>query len=185
MQNNDSNETALLTTLRSKDVDSRRVFSTLVKKYSPALYWHIRRITKNHEISNDVLQNVWIKVWQHLDQFQGDSAFFTWIYRIARNEALNTIKKEQRHLTLVLDGPLVELIPGQKHIKEYSGEEISLKLQAAIASLPEKQGMVFELKYFDEMKYSEMSKLLNTSEGALKASYSIAVKKIQEFLIAD
>ena len=157
-------------------------FNYLVKEYSQVLYWSIRRITKDHETTNDILQNTWIKTWKNIASFEGQSSLFTWIYRICKNETLNLLKKEQRHKSEQLDGPMVQLLPSSNINNKYSPEEISQLLQQAIDELPEKQAIVFNLKYFDEMKYAEMSSLLNTSEGGLKANYSIAVQKIHAFI---
>ena len=164
------------------NTSAETAFNYLVQEYSQVLYWSIRRITKDHETTNDILQNAWIKTWKNIDLFEGKSSLFTWIYRICKNETLNLLKKEQRHRSEQLDEPMVQLIPSSNLYNKYSPEEISQILQLAIDELPEKQAIVFNLKYFDEMKYSEMSTLLNTSEGGLKASYSIAVQKIRVFI---
>lgn len=161
---------------------AENAFNYLVNEYSQPLYWSIRRITKNHEKTNDILQNTWIKTWKNIDTFAGKSSLFTWIYRISKNETFNLIKSENRHRSEQLDQPLVEIVPSSNLYNKYSADEISALLQNAIDKLPEKQAIVFNLKYFDELKYSEMSTILGTSEGALKASYSIAVQKIQTFI---
>ena len=131
-------------------------FELLVKQYSEQLYWQVRRIVMTHEDANDVLQNAFIKAWNGLESFHGDAKIFTWISRIAINESIDFVRRQ-------------------------NGDETEAMLQEAIASLPEVQRTVFTLRYFDEMKYSEMSQRLKTSEGSLKASYHIAVKKISEF----
>lgn len=157
-------------------------FNYLVNEYSQPLYWSIRRMTKNHDTTNDILQNTWIKTWRNIGSFSGKSSLFTWIYRISKNETLNLIKSELRHKSEQLDQPMVVIAPSSNLYNKYSAEQITAILQNAIDKLPEKQAIVFNLKYFDEMKYSEMTTLLQTSEGALKASYSIAVKKIQTYI---
>lgn len=164
------------------NASAEKAFNYLVVEYSQPLYWSIRRITKNHEMTNDILQNSWIKVWRNIHLFKEKSSLYTWIFRICKNETFNLLKSEQRHISEQLDQPLIEILPGASTHTKYSSEDISQLLMNAIDELPEKQAMVFNLKYFDELKYSEISKLLGTSEGALKASYSIAVQKIQTFL---
>ena len=162
---------------------SERAFNSIVAQYGEQLYSQIRAITRSHELTNDVLQNVLIKVYQNLPNFKGDSALYTWMYRITRNETLNFIEKENRRTGVDLDAPILEIKAGHSVLDNTTPEFISETLQEAIASLPEKQAMVFQLKYFDELKYSEISKRLNTSEGALKASFHHAKQKIQEFIL--
>lgn len=153
----------------------------LVRQYSEPLYWKIRRIVLNHEDADDVLQNVFMKVWSHLNDFKGDSSLSTWLFRIAINEALDFLRKNKNNVGLSDNGNL--LVVNRLMADEYfDGDETQAKLQAAIATLPEKQRVVFNMKYFDDMKYSEISKVLGTSEGALKASYHLAVGKITEYL---
>lgn len=153
----------------------------LVRQYSEPLYWKIRRIVLNHEDADDVLQNVFMKVWSHFDDFKGDSSLSTWLFRIAINEALDFLRKNKNNVGLSDNGNL--LVVNRLMADEYfDGDETQAKLQAAIATLPEKQRVVFNMKYFDDMKYSEISKVLGTSEGALKASYHLAVGKITEYL---
>lgn len=164
---------------------AEQAFSLLVAKYGETLYAQIRRITRNHEQTNDVLQNVLIKVYQNLGSFKQDSALYTWMYRIARNETLNFLEKENRRTGVDMDDPMLEIVAGHSSLDDLSGERISELLQNAIDNLPEKQAMVFQLKYFDDLKYSEISKKLNTSEGALKASFHHAKQKIQEFILRE
>lgn len=158
-------------------------FTQLVAKYGDVLYRQIRAITKNHESTNDILQNVLIKVYQNLNGFKGESALYTWMYRIARNETLSFLEKEKRRSGVDLDPPILEILAGNHSMDQQSGEQISVWLFEAIAKLPEKQALVFHLKYFEEMKYGEMSEKLKTSEGALKASFHHARQKIEEFLL--
>lgn len=157
-------------------------FQQIVKKYQERIYWQIRRLTKNHQDTEDVLQNVFIKVWKGLEQFREESNLYTWIYRIAFNETHTFLTKSNKRKNLDLDPPLFDNKLAIAGGKELSGEEIEEILQNALAQLPEKQRQVFELKYFDELKFQEISDMLGTSVGGLKASYHLAVKKIEEFI---
>ena len=159
----------------------RKGFEVMVRHYSEQLYWQVRRLVITHEDSNDVLQNAFIKAWSSLDSFHGDSKLITWLSRIAINEALDFLRKQKNRPTLSADD-IETGIANQLMADEYfDGDEKEAQLQQAIASLPEVQRTVFLLRYYDDMKYSDISKTLGTSEGALKASYHIAVKKITEF----
>lgn len=159
----------------------REGFAVLVKQYSEKLYWKVRRIVLSHEDANDVLQNVFIKVWNNLQNFQGKSSLSTWLYRIAINESLDFLRKQKQTDMVSSDDDLS--VSSRLMSDEYfDGDEIQARLQEVVARLPEVQRTVFNLKYFEEMKYSEISQILNTSEGALKASYHLAVKKITEYL---
>ena len=161
----------------------REGFAVLVRQYSEPLYWKARRIVLNHEDANDVLQNAFLKIWNNLDTFQGKSALSTWLYRIAINEALDFVRRQKNVNSATVsteDEPGVAArLMGDDY---FDGDEAQARLQEAVARLPEVQRTVFTLKYFDELKYSEISKILDTSEGALKASYHLAVKKITEYL---
>ena len=160
----------------------RRAFEQVVRQYSEQLYWQIRRIVLTHEDANDVLQNTFIKAWQGLEGFHGDSKLLTWLSRIAINESLDFMRRQKNVLTVSADddeGGVANMLMADDY---FDGDETEAQLQQAIARLPEVQRMVFNLRYFDEMKYSEMSKLLDTSEGALKASYHLAVKKITDYV---
>lgn len=159
----------------------REGFAVLVKQYSEKLYWKVRRIVLSHEDANDVLQNVFIKVWNNLQNFQGKSSLSTWLYRIAINESLDFLRK-QKQTDMVSSDEDLSVSSRLMSDEYFDGDEIQARLQEAVARLPEVQRMVFNLKYFEEMKYSEISQILNTSEGALKASYHLAVKKITEYL---
>lgn len=159
----------------------REGFAVLVKQYSEKLYWKVRRIVLSHEDANDVLQNVFIKVWNNLQNFQGKSSLSTWLYRIAINESLDFLRKQKLSDRVSADED-VSVASRLMSDEYFDGDEVQARLQEAVARLPEVQRMVFNLKYFEEMKYSEMSQILNTSEGALKASYHLAVKKITEYL---
>ena len=159
----------------------REGFAVLVKQYSEKLYWKVRRIVLSHEDANDVLQNVFIKVWNNLQNFQGKSSLSTWLYRIAINESLDFLRK-QKQTDMVSSDEDLSVSSRLMSDEYFDGDEIQARLQEAVARLPEVQTTVFNLKYFEEMKYSEISQILNTSEGALKASYHLAVKKITEYL---
>jgi RNA polymerase sigma-70 factor (ECF subfamily) len=167
--------------LLMKPETQRKGFEMLVRQYSEQLYWQVRRIVLTHEDSNDVLQNTFIKAWNGLSSFHGDSKVLTWLSRIAINESLDFVRK-QKNIAVVSADDSESSVANTLMADEYfDGDETEAQLQEAIASLPEVQRTVFTLRYYDEMKYSEMSKLLNTSEGSLKASYHIAVKKISVF----
>lgn len=157
-------------------------FHQLVIKYQERLYWHIRRITLDHSDADDVLQETFIKVWKGIPKFRGESSLFTWLYRISTNEALAFLRKKKRNRFISFGSTEHNLGQNLVSDPELKGDKIQLKLQQAILKLPEKQRIVFNLKYFEEMKYEDMSKVLDTSVGALKASYHHAVKKIEAFL---
>ena len=157
-------------------------FNLIVRNYQEAVYRHVRRMVISHDDANDVVQDVFVKAWQAMSGFRKDSGLYTWLYRIATNEALTFLKRKKTRYFL----PLIDL---SKQLEEtiesdvyYQGSDIEKKIQKAILKLPDKQRAVFNLRYFDEMKYEEMAEVLNTSVGALKASYHHAVKKIEQFL---
>lgn len=158
----------------------RKAFELVVRQYSEQLYWQVRRIVLTHEDANDVMQNVMLKAWTNLNTFRKDSKLSTWLYRIAVNESLDFIRRQKNSSTVSADdtsGIANTLIADDY----FDGDETEALLQEAIAKLPDVQRTVFNLRYYEEMKYSEISEILNTTEGALKASYHIAVKKIAEF----
>ena len=157
-------------------------FGVLVKKYQKRLYWHIRRIVIDHDDADDVVQNTFIKVWKNLSGFKEDSQLYTWLYRIATNEALSFLRQKKADRNISFDDVDHSLADSISEGIHFTGDEIQKKLQLAILTLPDKQRIVFNLKYYDEMKYEEMSKVLETSVGALKASYHHAVKKIEEYI---
>lgn len=157
-------------------------FNMLVREYQKRLYWHIRKILIDHDDTNDVLQNVFIKVWKNLDGFKGESQLYTWLYRIATNESITFLNQKKRRAGVPLDEASGFLSASLQGDSLFKGDEIQAKLQKAILTLPDKQRIVFNMKYFDNMKYEEMSVILETSVGALKASYHHAVKKIERFL---
>ena len=156
----------------------------LISKYQQRLYWHIRKIVISHDDSDDVLQNSFIKIWKGLENFKEESQLYTWIYRIATNEALSLLRQKQKKNTTSIHPIEYELSKNLESDNYFSGDEIQLKLQQAILRLPEKQRIVFNMRYYDETPYEEMSAILETSVGALKASYHIAAKKIEEILIS-
>lgn len=164
---------------------SEPAFAELIDRYSERLYWHIRKIVISHEDTNDVVQNTLIKVFQNLDNFRSESKFYTWVYRIGTNEALSFLKKQDRNSADNLDEHMHTLSKTLEADEYFQGDEIQKKLQKAILTLPEKQRLVFNMKYFDEMKYQDMAEVLETSVGALKASYHHAVKKVEEILKND
>jgi RNA polymerase sigma-70 factor (ECF subfamily) len=157
-------------------------FQNLVKAYQERLYWHIRKIVLTHDDTDDVLQNTFIKVWRNLDNFREESSLYTWLYRIATNESLTFINSTKKRSMIPMNDTSEFLLNNMVSDEFFEGDEIQLKLQEAILTLPEKQRIVFNLKYFEEMKYEEMSGVLETSVGALKASFHHAVKKIEEHL---
>lgn len=177
----DLNETELIANLKS-DGNREMAFQQLVKTYQERLYWHIRKIVMNHDDADDILQNVYIKVWKNIDGFREDSSLFTWLFRIATNESLSHLQKQRRHSVVSMNEISDYLTDSLESDVYFEGDEIQKKLQLAIIQLPEKQRIVFNMKYFDEIKYEEMSEILQTSVGALKASFHFAVKKIEEFL---
>lgn len=160
----------------------RRAFEQVVRQNGEQLYWQIRRIVLTHEDANDVLQNTFLKAWNGLASFHGDAQIYTWLSRIAINESLDFLRRN-KHQDVSVDEvlPLANTLMADTY---FDGTEVEAQLQEAVASLPEVQRLVFQLRYFEERKYSEISEMLHTSEGALKASYHIAVKKISEFFKA-
>lgn len=157
----------------------------IIKKYEKKVYWHIRKILIDHDDTDDALQTTFIKVWQNLINFREDSKLYTWIYRIATNEALALLKKKRTRFFLPLVDVEAELSQKIDDSSHYTGTEIERKLQKALLKLPEKQRLVFNMKYYEDMKYDDISEVLGTSVGALKASYHIAVKKIEKILVSD
>jgi RNA polymerase sigma-70 factor (ECF subfamily) len=160
-------------------------FSLLVNRYQERLYWHIRRMVISHHDTDDVLQNTFIKAYNGLKKFRGESQLYTWLYRIATNESLTFLQKKRTKFFIPMVDVEHELSQNLEADALISGDEIQLKLQKALLRLPEKQRLVFNMKYFDEMKYEAMSDILGTSVGALKASYHHAVKKIEKFVLED
>ena len=175
------NDSELLVQFRNPST-KERAFTTIIKKYQEKLYWHVRRMVVDHDDANDVLQNVFIRVWNGLENFREDSQLYTWLYRIATNECLTFLEQQKKRMALSLSDVESGLSNKIKADKHYDYQKLEWKLQVAIQQLPEKQRLVFNLRYYDEMPYEEMSRVLDTSEGALKASYHHAVKKIEDYL---
>lgn len=159
------------------------IFNLLMTKYQQRVYWHIRRLVIDHDDTNDLVQDVFVKVWKNLANFREDSKIFTWLYRIATNESITFLNKKKRRLFFSFNNLENQLTDKLSDDNFFKGTEIEKKLQQAIIKLPPKQRIVFNMKYFDEMKYEEMAEVLQTSVGALKASYHHAVKKIEEFVL--
>lgn len=160
----------------------RNAFNMVVQKYQQKVYWMVRKMVVDHDDSNDITQEVFIKAWSALDNFRGDSQLYTWLYRIATNESINFLNKKRKRFFLPIndvEGELSEKLEADNLI---SGDEIQLKLQKAILKLPDKQRVVFNMKYFEDMSYDDISEVTGTSVGALKASYHWASKKIEDFL---
>jgi RNA polymerase sigma factor (sigma-70 family) len=165
------------------DVAQReKIFQLIVSKYKSRLYWHIRRLVLNHDDTDDVLQETFIKAWRYLENFRQESSLYTWLYRIATNNALTHLakrKKEQSRVT-AFDENIADQFAGNAN---FDANKLEWKLQLAIASLPEKQRLVFNLRYYDEMPYEQISEVLETSVGGLKANYHHAAKKIEEYIL--
>jgi RNA polymerase sigma-70 factor, ECF subfamily len=163
-------------------IDTNKGFRLIVERYSQKLYWHIRRLVILHDDADDALQNTFLNAWRNIKSFRSESSVYTWLYSIATNEALAIINKRNKNAALSLDEPGRYYAEFKEGSTWFDGDEAQIILQKAILTLPEKQRIVFNLKYFDEMPYEEMSYVLNTSVGALKASYHHAVKKIEDFI---
>lgn len=177
----DYTDKELLNLFRTED-KKHFAFNSLVRRYQERIYWHIRKLVINHDDTDDVVQNTFLKVWNGLEDFRESSQFYTWLYRIATNEALTFLNQKKRKFFLPIVDYERQLSSSLEADEHFNGDELQLKLQKAILSLPEKQRVVFNLKYYDEMKYEDMAEVLETSVGALKASYHHAVKKIEKFL---
>lgn len=175
------NEQNLLKLLRNPDTQ-KEGFADVVKQYSERLYWQIRKMVYSHEDANDILQDVFIKAWLNIEKFRGDAKLSTWLYKIAINESITFINKSKAKLNLSIDDSDSFLLNKLEGDEYFDGDKAQLLLQKAVVSLPEKQRLVFQMKYFSELKYDEISDLLGTSVGGLKASYHHAVKKVERFL---
>lgn len=160
-------------------------FNLLIRKYQQKVYWLIRKMVIDHDDSNDLTQETFIKVWKSLSAFRSDSQLYTWIYRIATNECLAFLNKKKKKFFIPINDVSAELEEKLEQDAHICGDEIELKFQKALLKLPDKQRLVFNMKYFEEMKYEEIAEILGTSVGALKASYHLAVKKIEDFLNKD
>ena len=163
----------------------RKAFNEVIKIYTEPLYWQIRKMVIDHDDANDVLQNTFIKAWSSIENFRGDAKLSTWLYKIAINESITFINKEKQRNNVSLDDDDSFLINSLASDEWFDGDDPRLELQKAINSLPEKQRLIFNMRYFDDMKYEDMSEILGTTVGALKASYHHAVKKIEKFFECD
>ncbi len=173
-------DTELVKRLRDSST-CRTAFGKVIAWYSEPLYWQIRRMVEDHDDANDLLQNTFMKAWSSIENFRGEAKLSTWLYKIAINESITFLAKERKRMNISIDDEeshLVNLIEADTYI---DGDQLALKLRKAIASLPEKQRLVFNMRYYDEMKYEQMSEILGTSVGALKASYHLAAKKIEQY----
>lgn len=158
-------------------------FGLLLEKYQQKIYWHVRRFVLDHEDANDLVQDIFLKVWKNLDKFRADAQLYTWIYRIASNECITFLNRKKHTANVSLDDENSSyLAESLTETSYFNGDQAQLKLQKALLTLPDKQRLVFNMKYFDDLKYDEISAILGTSVGALKASYHLAVKKIEKFL---
>ena len=164
---------------------SNTAFEAIVKSYQEKLYWHIRNMVDSHDDADDILQNVFVKAWRSLEKFRGDSGLYTWLYRIATNECLSFLAKKKPNIDITQAEIALEFPISREEESHHSGDDIQKKLQQAISSLPDKQKAVFNLRYYEEMKYNEMAEIMGTSVGSLKASYHHAAKKIESFLKGD
>ncbi len=160
-------------------------FKLLLNKYQQKIYWHVRRMVIDHDDADDLVQDVFIKVWKNLAGFRNDSQLYTWMYRIASNECITFLNKKKQRNNISIEDEAYNLADTLADSSYFNGDAAQKKLQNAILTLPEKQRLVFNMKYYDDMKYEEMSQVLGTSVGALKASFHLAVKKIEAILLAE
>lgn len=180
MAQNDYNEEIIIEELRNEET-RQKAFGKVIRHYSEQLYWQIRRMVIDHENANDLLQETFIKAWVNINHFRGDAKLSTWLHKIAINESITFLNKERSKNTSSLDDSDSFLVHSLEADRWFDGDDLRMELQKAINQLPEKQRLVFNMRYFDEMKYEDMSEILGTSVGALKASYHHAVKKIEDF----
>lgn len=176
-------DSALVDELRNK-ATRNLAFHKLVKLYQQRVYWLVRRLVVDHDDANDIVQDVFIKVWNNIDQYKGESELFTWIYRIASNDCFTFLNKKKKRFFISWQDTTENLANQLESDALFDGDEAEMLFKKAVLSLPEKQQLVFNLKYFDELKYSQIAAITGTSEGALKASYHHAVKKIEQFITA-
>ena len=179
----DSNDTERDTLVQrlQNPATCRQAFSEVIARYSEPLYWQIRRMVQSHDDANDLLQNTFMKAWTSIDNFRGDAKLSTWLYKIAINESLTFLEREKKRSSMSIDDEDSYLINAIEADKDIDGDQLRLELRKAIALLPEKQRIVFNMRYYDDMKYEQMSEILGTSVGALKATYHLAVKKIEQY----
>jgi len=175
-------EDAQIIAMFAAESSREEAFGHLLKKYQQKIYWHVRRMVIDHDDADDVTQDIFVKVWRNLDKFREDSQLYTWLYRIATNECITFLNKKKQKYNVSLDDDstsyLAETLASGTY---FNGDKAQMKLQQALLTLPEKQKLVFNMRYFEDMKYDEISEILGTSVGALKASYHLAVKKIENF----
>ncbi|RYF22950.1 MAG: sigma-70 family RNA polymerase sigma factor [Flavobacteriales bacterium] len=169
----------------SVEETQNEAFNLLLQKYQQKIYWHIRRLVIDHDDADDLVQETFVKVWKNLQNFRSDSQLYTWIYRIATNESITFLNRKKNRNNISLDEVNSELAETLASSSYFDGDKIQRKLQEAVLTLPEKQRIIFNMKYFDDMKYEEISAVLGTTVGALKASFHIAVKKIESILINE
>lgn len=169
----------------SNEKTRSEAFNLLLNKYQQKIYWHIRRLVINHDDTDDLVQDVFVKVWKNLEKFRNDSQLYTWIYRIATNESITFLNKKKQQNNTPMDEVSGELAESLVAASYFNGDKIQLKLQKALLTLPEKQRLIFNMKYFDDLKYEEIAEITGTSVGALKASFHIAVKKIETFMLNE
>ena len=177
-------EVEIVEQLRNPDT-RRKAFTGVVEEYSEKLYWLIRKMVLSHDDANDILQNTFLKAWSNLENFRGEAKIFTWMYKIALNEAITFLNRQRAINCVSIDDADVFMLERLTGDEYFDGDSLQLKFEEAILSLPEKQRIVFQMKYHEEMKYEDMSDILGTSVGALKASYHHATKKIEAFLTND
>lgn len=175
------NEQELISRLQSPQ-HKDQAFRELLKLYQERLYWHIRKMVYHHDDADDVLQNTFVKIFRHIDSFKGDSKLYSWMYRIATNEAISFLNQKAKMQNITLEEVKEQALNNLTEDIYFEGDQLQLELQKAIATLPHKQQLVFNMKYFDDLTYEELSEILGTSVGALKASYHLAVKKITAYL---
>ncbi len=175
------NEQELISRLQSPQ-HKDQAFRELLKLYQERLYWHIRKMVYHHDDADDVLQNTFVKIFRHIDSFKGDSKIYSWMYRIATNEAISFLNQKAKMQNITLEEVKEQALNNLTEDIYFEGDQLQLELQKAIATLPHKQQLVFNMKYFDDLTYEELSEILGTSVGALKASYHLAVKKITAYL---
>lgn len=168
--------------LQRIQADANAGFRILLKEYQKPVYYHIRQMVYDHEDANDITQNVFVKIYKNISGFKGDSKLYTWIYRIATNEALNFINSKKRRQNVSYEDVAYELSSNLEADAYFNGDEAALKLEQAVSQLPEKQQLIFRMKYFEEMKYEEISEILDITVGGLKSNYHHAVKKLEKFL---
>ncbi|RZK79275.1 MAG: RNA polymerase sigma factor [Pedobacter sp.] len=169
----------------SNEKTRNEAFNLLLNKYQQKIYWHVRRLVIDHDDADDLVQDVFIKVWKNLEKFRSDSQLYTWIYRIASNESITFLNKKKQRNNTPVDELSSELSESLIESSYFNGDKVQMKLQQAILTLPDKQRLIFNMKYFDDLKYEEISEITGTSVGALKASFHIAVKKVEAFMLND